>query len=94
MIGVQRGMPNFRAITHLPLAGTAQPNVTGIKHILDDMCVQGGRVLWINLREEPVIFIQQEPFLLRDYAHPFRCLPEFHTGMTPERSESVGCDVT
>ena len=47
------------------------------------------RVVWINLREEPVIFLCSEPYLLRDYYHPFRILAEFTTGMTPLRSEQM-----
>jgi protein-tyrosine phosphatase len=47
------------------------------------------QVIWINLREEPVIFIQDSPYLLREYSHPFRVLSEFNTGMTPQRSEQI-----
>ena len=46
-------------------------------------------VVWINLREEPVLFLRAEPFLLRDYLHPFRILSEFTTGMTPARCEQI-----
>ena len=46
-------------------------------------------IVWINLREEPVLFLQAEPFLLRDYLHPFRILSEFTTGMTPARCEQI-----
>ena len=46
-------------------------------------------IVWINLREEPVLFLRDEPFLLRDYLHPFRILSEFTTGMTPARCEQI-----
>jgi len=47
------------------------------------------KILWINLREESVLFINSEPYLIRDYHHPFRVLTEFNTGMTQERTEQV-----
>ena len=46
-------------------------------------------VMWINLREEPVIFINNNPYLLRDTAHPYRALPEFTSGITAERCETI-----
>ena len=46
-------------------------------------------IVWINLREEPVLYLNAEPFLLRDYLHPFRILSEFTTGMTPSRCEQI-----
>ena len=47
------------------------------------------RVVWINLREEPLLFLDGDPYLLRDYQHPFRILQEFTTGMTPSRSAEI-----
>jgi hypothetical protein len=46
-------------------------------------------VTWINLREEPVIYMKNAPHLLRDYAHPFRTMQEFETGITPERCDEL-----
>ena len=46
-------------------------------------------VMWINLREEPVIFINGQPYLLRESSHPFRSLPEFTSGITAERCEMI-----
>ena len=43
-----------------------------------------------------VVYVKNEPYLLRDYSHPFRCMEEFETGMTHTRSEqvrSVGIDL-
>jgi len=47
------------------------------------------KIVWINLRDEPVVYLGEQATLLRDYCHPFHVLPEFETGMTPERSEEV-----
>lgn len=27
--------------------------------------------MWINLREEPIIYIKSKPFVLREASHPF-----------------------
>jgi len=52
--------------------------------------IESPPIVWVCLREEPVLFIRSEPFILRDYHHPFRTLPEFTIGgMTSERVEQV-----
>ena len=48
------------------------------------------QILWINVREEPVIYIKGHPCVVRHYQRPFRTLKEFtHTGVTAERTEDV-----
>ena len=42
-----------------------------IKHI------KKGRCIWINLREEPVVYLNNRPFVLRDITHPFRNMQTF-----------------
>ena len=86
----------YRGVFDLPLGSTAQPNVAGIRKIIRAITDSRPsppphllRLVWINLREEPVVFLSGEPYLLRDYLHPFRILAEFTTGMTPARSEQI-----
>ncbi len=47
------------------------------------------RIVWVNLREEPVVYIGSNAYLLRDTTHPYRPMPEFGGGMTPDRSEKI-----
>ena len=88
----------YRGVFDLPLGSTAQPNVAGIRKIIRAITDAHSpshpgrpplRLVWVNLREEPVVFLSAEPYLLRDYLHPFRILAEFTTGMTPARSEQI-----
>jgi hypothetical protein len=45
-------------------------------------------VVWINLREEPIIFINSAPYVLRDAEHPFSNLGSFE-GIAPEHLEEM-----
>ena len=36
-----------------------------------------GRCIWLNLREEPVVYVNNRPFVLRDADHPFRNMQTF-----------------
>jgi Inositol hexakisphosphate len=117
---VRMGMPNFRQLHEIPVAGLGQPSMGGIFRTL---CFLGAvppalnasqrnaleqvgldmkehsagmlnslpksTVIWINLRQEPVLFINHEPFLLRSFEHPLRGLPEFTVGMTCERTSAI-----
>ncbi|XP_028790985.1 uncharacterized protein LOC114746870 [Neltuma alba] len=64
------GAPNYRQADSLHVHGVAIPTIDGIQNVLKHIGAQiGGRraqVLWINLREEPVVYINGRPFVLRD----------------------------
>lgn len=64
------GAPNFRRVQNEPLYGIGQPSLYTIRTILN--LVKGTQVRWICLREEPVIYINSRPFVLRELQHPFR----------------------
>lgn len=69
------GAPNYRKATSLPVHGVAIPTIDGIRNVLSHIRAHMNgeqiRVLWINLREEPVIYINSRPFVLRDVEQPF-----------------------
>ncbi len=44
--------------------------------------------MWINLREEPIIFINSAPYVLRDAEHPFSNLGSFE-GIAPDHLEEM-----
>lgn len=74
------GSPNFRQIRPSPIYATAQPTVPAIRAILNMMNCRGGsrkRALWVNLREEPVVYLNNRPFVLRDLEYPFRNMVDF-----------------
>uniref|UniRef100_K3W7D3 Tyrosine specific protein phosphatases domain-containing protein n=1 Tax=Globisporangium ultimum (strain ATCC 200006 / CBS 805.95 / DAOM BR144) TaxID=431595 RepID=K3W7D3_GLOUD len=58
--------PNFRRLEGTPLYGSAQPSLEGIQMILNRVAADGfSRVVWINLREEPVIYVEGRPYTAR-----------------------------
>ncbi|KAL7112367.1 hypothetical protein ACP275_04G000100 [Erythranthe tilingii] len=85
------GAPNYRKANSLPVHGVAIPTTDGIrnvlKHIGAHMNGEQIRVLWINLREEPVVYINSRPFVLRDVEQPFSNLE--YTGINRVRVEQM-----
>jgi len=80
------GAANFRRARPLPIYASAQPSLYGIRAILN--ILSGMHVRWICLREEPLIYINNRPFVLRDQQHPFRNLRDFQ-GIDYKRLEMV-----
>ncbi|TMW60709.1 hypothetical protein Poli38472_000751 [Pythium oligandrum] len=58
--------PNFRRLDGAPLYGCAQPTMQGIQQILQRVADDGfTNVVWINLREEAVIYVDGTPYTAR-----------------------------
>jgi len=82
---------NFReaGLAQTPIYGLAMPTRQGILHVLNTVSARdqkgGVKVMWFNLREEPVIYIGGRPFVLRNADHPFQNLNLF-AGITPARA--------
>ncbi|KIY98140.1 hypothetical protein MNEG_9823 [Monoraphidium neglectum] len=83
------GAPNFRQVEGLPVYGVAIPTVRGVRNVLDAVgSAKGGRrVLWHNLREEPVLYINGKPYVVREADQPF-CNLEY-TGIDRSRVEDM-----
>nr|GMD60850.1 paladin [Ipomoea batatas] len=62
------GAPNFREIPGFPVYGVANPTVSGILSVIQRIgsSKEGRPVFWHNMREEPVIYINGKPFVLRE----------------------------
>eukprot|EP00803_Ostreobium_quekettii_P003854 evm.model.scf_787.5 EVM.evm.TU.scf_787.5 scf_787:45503-61553(+) len=76
------GAPNFRAAAGLPVFGVAMPSVDGIRNVLKHVQAGAGsthkvHAIWHNMREEPVVYINGRPFVLRDESRPFKNLREY-----------------
>ncbi|XP_078171859.1 metal ion-binding protein isoform X2 [Carex rostrata] len=84
------GAPNFREIPGFPVYGVANPTVDGILTVIKRIsCSKGGRpVLWHNMREEPVVYINGKPFVLREVERPYKNMLEY-TGIGRERVEKM-----
>lgn len=85
------GAPNYRQADSLRVHGVAIPTIDGIRNVLKHIGAQthgkGTHVLWINLREEPVVYINGRPFVLRDVEKPFSNLE--YTGINRDRVEDM-----
>lgn len=78
------------ALTAPFISGCAMPNKDAIKSILKAMqAAPGGRrwVYWTCLREEPVLYVNKNPYVLRLFVDPLKNLET--TGISKERVESM-----
>lgn len=73
-----RGAINYRRVPHSSLYALSQPTQAGIAGVLQgvkkDMVHKGvaKKIVWINLREEPLIYINGTPYVLRQEAVSLR----------------------
>ena len=80
------GAANFRQVENLAVYGVAQPTYQGFKNVLWSVSEQVKNVVWINLREEPLIYLNGIPYVLRDQFLTLRNTNSY-TGITSERLE-------
>ena len=92
------GGPNFRRSTGQNVYGVAQPAHMGLLTILALLGNNSGlkgsredaandcptRILWFSTREEPFIYLNGLPFVLRDQSHPFTNIPAY-SGISGDR---------
>ena len=65
------GAPNFREAA-LNIYGVAQPTFIGLLTIIKHLFGQEyAGITWISTREEPIIYINDVPFVLREQDSPF-----------------------
>merc|ERR1711971_1459443 len=63
------GAPNFRRLPGFPLFGAGQTSVEGFEKCLEPVLKKYGdekHVFWVNLRQEPVVYVNGKPFTARD----------------------------
>uniref|UniRef100_A0A1D1Y2D0 Paladin n=1 Tax=Anthurium amnicola TaxID=1678845 RepID=A0A1D1Y2D0_9ARAE len=84
------GAPNFREVPGFPVYGVANPTIDGIRAVIQRISsIRGGRpFLWHNMREEPVVYINGKPFVLREVERPYKNMLEY-TGIDRERVERM-----
>jgi hypothetical protein len=71
--------------------GVAQPTLGGMKNVIHAVhsdCKELTNLIWINLREEPLIYINGVPYVLRDQYLTLRNTKTF-SGITPARLEII-----
>lgn len=87
------GAPNFRQIPGFPIYGTSQPTEQGMIELINKVKTgaENEKVIWINMRSEPVVFINGNPFAARDpnAMHENLLIP-----LNDEEVKSVGIHLT
>ncbi|KAI8078822.1 inositol hexakisphosphate-domain-containing protein [Halteromyces radiatus] len=86
------GASNFRRIDNTHIYGVAQPTVDGLRSVLrrlfNNRTHHNDSILWINLREEPIIYINGIPYVLRDRYFTLRNIRAYK-GITGARLEQL-----
>jgi len=63
------GCPNFRRVPGYKVYCCGQPTVAGFKGALEKVCgtvyPKTGKILWVNMRQEPNIYVNGEPYCAR-----------------------------
>ncbi|RHY62659.1 hypothetical protein DYB28_000189 [Aphanomyces astaci] len=65
-------VPNFRQVGDFPIFGTAQVYQEGIADVLQHLRTVGHpKAIWINLREEVILYVAGRPFAVRNQGNVF-----------------------
>lgn len=62
------GCSNFRQVENstVKIFGVSQPTIPGIRNVIKYVAKQVESIVWVNLREEPMIYLNQKPFCCRE----------------------------
>ncbi|AAZ13106.1 hypothetical protein, conserved [Trypanosoma brucei brucei TREU927] len=70
-MGIISGAPYFRMVPKLNVAGVGQPRASAVRTIVNELRrVMDGLVVWVNLREEPLVYINNEAHIVRQRSDP------------------------
>ncbi|KAJ3280819.1 hypothetical protein HK104_000390 [Borealophlyctis nickersoniae] len=89
--GSIEGAANFRKIPNWNVMAVAQPTLQGMKNVIRAITADHtppSTVLWINLREEPLIYINSIPYVLREQSLTLRNIKSY-SGITSTRLERI-----
>merc|ERR1712165_190593 len=63
------GVPNFRRVPGYKVYCCGQPTISGFEKVIDKVCgdkyPKDGKIIWINMRQEPIIYINGDPVCAR-----------------------------
>merc|ERR1712123_524035 len=71
------GAANFRRLPGFPLFGTGQTSIEGFEKCLEPVLKKYGdekHIFWVNLRQEPVVYVNGNPYTARDAANPLAAI--------------------
>ncbi|ORZ36629.1 inositol hexakisphosphate-domain-containing protein [Catenaria anguillulae PL171] len=86
------GFSSVVGSTATGVCGVAMPSGLGVRNVVERLVGQDPRrtsatVLWTCLREEPVVYVNSKPFVLRTFQEPIKNVEM--TGISTERVESM-----
>ncbi|KAG5504474.1 hypothetical protein JKF63_04926 [Porcisia hertigi] len=72
--GIIAGAPFFRIVPKLNIAGVAQANATAVRTIVNELLRAHieGPIIWVNLREEPLVYISDNAYIVRERDDPLK----------------------
>ncbi|KAG5478759.1 hypothetical protein LSCM1_06163 [Leishmania martiniquensis] len=72
--GMIAGAPFFRIVPKLNIAGVAQANASAVRTIVNELrrAHVEGPIIWVNLREEPLVYINDNSYIVRERADPLK----------------------
>ena len=80
----------LRTKLHLECKGISEENVMdeqkGDNNDNDD---EGVEAIWIDLREEPILYIRTRPYVVRNYNRPYQRLPEFDNLLSKNQMDDI-----
>ena len=80
------GAPNYRKLTGHKIHGMGQPTIEAWREVLKRAGADKKPVVWVNLREEPVVYVKGEPHCVREHDLP-------HHNLVAEGITTVGVEL-
>merc|ERR1712038_59946 len=63
------GVPNFRRVPGYKVYCCGQPTISGFEKVIDEVCgdkyPKDGKIIWLNLRQEPNVYVNGDPICAR-----------------------------
>jgi len=91
------GCPNFRQVSGFPIFGTGQPTDKGLAEVVEKAKIGAAegidKVIWFNMRKEPVVYINGNPFAPRSPEDMHRNLDIYFTQQELNDLEVVYTDI-
>jgi len=69
-LGCPDDCPNFRRAPGFPVFGVGQPSEEGLSKIAEKVPADGNKIIWFNMRQEPVAYVGGQPVTPRKTLNP------------------------
>jgi len=89
-----RGAINFRQVPDTNIYALGQPTIEAIDEVLErirDAHPGASKIIWITLREEPIVYINGAPYCLRRESFSLRNMKGIFTALYDLTADAVIC---